>query len=70
MSSWKGNENIYSYAKLILIQKKDSQMVHDDIREEYLQSKRYLKLFPIWAEEYLSNNLQRQVHLCDQNMMN
>ena len=34
----KGMKNIYSYAKLILMQKKDSHMVHDDIREEYLQS--------------------------------
>ena len=31
-------KNIYSYAKLILMQKKGSHMVHDDIREEYLQS--------------------------------
>ena len=34
----KGMKNIYSYAKLILMQKKDSHMVHDDIREEYFQS--------------------------------
>ena len=29
---------VYSYAKLILKQKKDPHMVHDDIREEHLQS--------------------------------
>ena len=32
-------KNVYSYAKLVLMQKKDSHMVHDDIREEYLQSR-------------------------------
>ena len=31
-------KNVYSYAKLIVMQKKDSHMVHDDIREEYHQS--------------------------------
>ena len=34
----KGMKNIYLYAKVIVKQKKDSCMVHDDIREEYLQS--------------------------------
>ena len=31
-------KNVYSIVKLILMQKKDSRMVHDDMREEYLQS--------------------------------
>ena len=31
-------KNVYSYAEPILVQKKDFRMVHDDIREEYLQS--------------------------------
>ena len=35
---WREWKNINSYAKLIQMEKKDSHMVHDDIREEYLQS--------------------------------
>ena len=53
----KGIKNVYLYPKLILMQKKDSCMVHDDIREKCHQSGSIV-IGPIFLHKRPANPVQ------------